>query len=59
MTKFKQKLTQCVAENENIDRYQSLVPVDYIVSGDKDLLVLGNHAGIPIVSYNELQELLK
>lgn len=35
------------------------VPVDYIVSGDKDLLALGNHAGIPIVSYNELQELLK
>lgn len=29
------------------------VPVDYIVSGDKDLLVLNSHAGIPILSYNE------
>lgn len=29
------------------------VPVDYIVSGDKDLLVLKSHAGIPILSYSE------
>ena len=32
------------------------VPVDYIVSGDKDLLVLKNHAGIPIICYNEFVE---
>lgn len=29
------------------------VPVDYIVSGDKDLTDLGNHAGIPILKYSE------
>ena len=30
------------------------VPVDYIVSGDKDLTDLGAHAGIPILKYSEL-----
>ena len=30
------------------------VPVDYIVSGDKDLTDLKVHAGIPILTYNEL-----
>ncbi|MBR1681893.1 MAG: putative toxin-antitoxin system toxin component, PIN family [Bacteroidaceae bacterium] len=30
------------------------VPVDYIVSGDKDLTDLGSHAGIPILKYSEL-----
>lgn len=30
------------------------VPVDYIVSGDKDLTDLGQHAGIPILKYSEL-----
>lgn len=29
------------------------VPVDYIVSGDKDLTVLKSHAGIPIISYSD------
>lgn len=29
------------------------VPVDLIVSGDKDLTELGSHAGIPILSYSE------
>ena len=29
------------------------VPVDYIVSGDKDLTDLGEHAGIPILKYSE------
>ena len=29
------------------------VPVDYIVSGDKDLTELESHAGIPILSYSE------
>ena len=29
------------------------VPVDYIVSGDKDLTELGCHAGIPILRYSE------
>lgn len=29
------------------------VPVDYIVSGDKDLLDLGSHANIPILKYSE------
>ncbi|MCR5660432.1 MAG: putative toxin-antitoxin system toxin component, PIN family [Bacteroidales bacterium] len=28
------------------------VPVDYIVSGDKDLTELGEHAGIPILDYS-------
>lgn len=35
------------------------VPVDYIVSGDKDLTDLGSHAGIPILKYSELLEKLK
>lgn len=30
------------------------VPVDYIISGDKDLTDLGSHAGIPILKYSEL-----
>ena len=29
------------------------VPVDFIVSGDKDLTELKSHAGIPILSYSE------
>ena len=29
------------------------VPVDFIVSGDKDLTELESHAGIPILSYSE------
>ena len=29
------------------------VPVDFIVSGDKDLTDLGSHAGIPILKYSE------
>ena len=29
------------------------VPVDYIISGDKDLTDLGSHAGIPILKYSE------
>ena len=35
------------------------VPVDYIVSGDKDLTDLKEHAGIPILKYSELLENLK
>lgn len=34
------------------------VPVDYIVSGDKDLTDLGQHNGIPIIKYTRLQEML-
>ena len=34
------------------------VPVDYIVSGDKDLTDLHQHAGIPILKYVDLLELL-
>lgn len=34
------------------------VPVDYIVSGDKDLTDLKEHAGIPILKYSELLEKL-
>lgn len=30
------------------------VPVDYIISGDKDLTDLGSHVGIPILKYSEL-----
>lgn len=30
------------------------IPVDYIVSGDKDLTDLNEHAGIPILTYNQL-----
>ena len=29
------------------------VPVDFIISGDKDLTELRSHAGIPILSYSE------
>ena len=35
------------------------VPVDYIVSGDKDLTDLKQHNGIPILKYSELLEILK
>ena len=35
------------------------VPVDYIVSGDKDLTELGEHKGIPILTYNQLLALLQ
>ncbi|MBR5957165.1 MAG: putative toxin-antitoxin system toxin component, PIN family [Salinivirgaceae bacterium] len=35
------------------------VPVDCIVSGDKDLTDLGSHALIPILKYNEFVDLLK
>ena len=35
------------------------VPVDYIVSSDKDLTDLKEHAGIPILEYSELLEKLK
>ena len=35
------------------------VPVDYIVSGDKDLTDLKEYAGIPILKYSELLEKLK
>lgn len=34
------------------------VPVDYIVSGDKDLTDLREHAGIPILKYSELLAIL-
>jgi hypothetical protein len=34
------------------------VPVDYIVSGDKDLIDLGEHAGIPILKYSDFLNLL-
>lgn len=32
------------------------VPVDYIVSGDKDLTDLGEHAGIPILTYLQFMD---
>ncbi len=32
------------------------IPVDYIVSGDKDLTDLGSHAGIPILKYTDFLE---
>ncbi len=35
------------------------VPVDYTVSGDKDLTELGEHKGIPILTYNQLLALLQ
>ena len=34
------------------------VPVDYIVSGDKDLTDLGEHAGIPILKYSDFLNVL-
>ena len=34
------------------------VPVDYIVSGDKDLTDLGSHAGIPILKYSDFIEMI-
>ena len=34
------------------------VPVDYIISGDKDLTDLREHAGIPILTYSELLTIL-
>lgn len=35
------------------------VPVDFIVSGDRDLTDMKQHAGIPILKYTELLERLK
>ena len=34
------------------------VPVDYIVSGDRDLTDMKQHAGIPILKYAELINIL-
>ena len=34
------------------------VPVDYIVSGDRDLTDMKQHAGIPILKYAELLDIL-
>lgn len=34
------------------------VPVDFIVSGDKDLLDLGSHANIPILNYADFVGIL-
>ena len=34
------------------------VPVDYIISGDRDLTDMKQHVGIPILKYSELIELL-
>lgn len=35
------------------------VPVDYIVSGDRDLTDLGSHTDIPILTYSQFLEELK
>lgn len=35
------------------------VPMDYIVSGDKDIIELGEHKGILILTYNQLLVLLQ
>jgi putative PIN family toxin of toxin-antitoxin system len=35
------------------------VPVDYIVSGDRDLTDMKQHAGIPILKYSELIDMLR
>lgn len=35
------------------------VPVDFIVSGDKDLTELGVHKGIPILKYSDFLETLR
>ena len=35
------------------------VPVDYIVSGDRDLTDMKQHAGIPILKYSELINMLR
>ena len=34
------------------------VPVDYIVSGDKDLIDLGTHSGITIMNYADFVSML-
>ena len=34
------------------------VPVDYIVSGDRDLTDMKQHNGIPILKYAELLDML-
>jgi putative PIN family toxin of toxin-antitoxin system len=34
------------------------VPVDFIVSGDKDLIDLHSHAGIPIIKYTDFVNML-
>ena len=34
------------------------VPVDYIISGDKDLTELGSHAGIPILKYSDFLKMI-
>ena len=35
------------------------VPVDYIISGDRDLTDMKQHAGIPILKYSELIDMLR
>ena len=61
---FKTKITVCATSpiRDIKDLYllsmAESVPVDYIVSGDKDLTSLKQHEGIPIVSYSEFLTIL-
>ena len=61
---FTEIIVQAVSPIQDIKNLYLLsmaesVPVDYIVSGDKDLTDLKQNNGIPIIKYAELLELLK
>ena len=47
---------QYVTENDLLSTES--VPVDFIVSGDNDLIDLGSHADIPILKYANFASML-
>ena len=57
MRRLPQKLMQYVTENDLLSIAES-VPVDFIVSGDNDLIDLGSHADIPILKYANFASML-
>lgn len=57
MRRLPQKLMQYVTENDLLSIAES-VPVDFIVSGDNDLIDLGTHADIPILKYANFVSML-
>ena len=56
MRRLPQKLMQYVTENDLLSTES--VPVDFIVSGDNDLIDLGSHADIPILKYANFVSML-
>ena len=61
MKRFRLKSTLTGRDYEDSFRLEPMaesVPVDYIVSGDRDLTDMKQHNGIPILKYAELLDML-